>query len=174
MPRPNDPMTLDLTDAQLVARASTEHDGRPRWTVLSVYRLGDLFIAQSEGMSSIPGERTKTRRIASVKLERALKLFEESDLGLAVAETAREWEETRNDPPRKPWKVYNDATALEELYGGPERSWAGKLAADFGVGESSVRMSLKNGTPVKVPLAMVMPFLDLDKLAETREARIGR
>lgn len=172
MPRPNDPMTLDLTNAECIAYASTESDGRPRWSVLSVFVLGDKFVAQSEGMTSIEGERTKTRRIASLHLERALKLFDESDLGVAVSETAREWAESHaGEAPA----VLSDHETLQRLYGEPSgrKGYSGMLAEDFGAKESTVRSAIESGNPIKVPLAAVAPFIDLARFNAAREARRG-
>lgn len=180
MTRPNDPMTICLDGADCIARASSEGDGRQRWTCLSVYMLPDRrYLAQSQGMSLVPGERTKTRRLASTSLERALKLFDDSDLGVAVSETAREWAESRAEGAPGVW---TDREALARLYGENvqgakgrgDKGYAGMIAADFGVGESTVRAAIANDTPIKVPLAAVMPFLDLAKLSAARESRNGR
>src|SRR3546814_16210357 len=93
--RPNDPMSIDLeaTGTACIAFATSEHNGSARWTELSVYRLPDgKFLSQVQGKSSISGERTKTQRLASTSLERVLKLFADSDIGVVAAETARAWE----------------------------------------------------------------------------------
>lgn len=116
------------------------------------------------------GERTKLRRLASTSLERALKLFEDSDFGIIVKETAREWVEQNIPRTAEDW---TDEQALARLYGGQAKSWPVDLASDFGIGESTTRMALKNGTPVKVPLASVMPFLDLAALNAARVTRNG-
>src|SRR3546814_14386502 len=89
-------MSIDLeaTGTACIAFATGEHNGSARWTELSVYRLPDgKFLSQVQGKSSISGERTKTQRLASTSLERVLKLFADSDIGVVAAETAREWAE---------------------------------------------------------------------------------
>lgn len=172
MPRPNDPMTLDLSGADCIAYASSEKDGRERWTVLSVFRLADLYVAQIEAMSTVEGERTKTRRVARVNLEHALTFFDDSDLGRSVCSSAREWADARQ-PSSKTW---TDSEALVALYGPAptgRKGYSGLLADDFGVGESTARAAIQKGTPIKVPLAAVMPFLDLARLEAARGNRRG-
>jgi hypothetical protein len=177
MPRPNDPMTLDLSGADCIAYASSEADGRERWTVLSVFRLADLHVAQIEAMSTVEGERTKTRRVARVNLEHALKFFDDSDLGRSVCATAREWDENRRRRLALVGdKEWTDREALIRLYGEEptgRKGYSGLLAADFGVGESTARAAIANGTAIKVPLARVLPFLDLSRLEAARENRRG-
>lgn len=170
MRRKTDPMDLNLAEAECVSVASSGSDGRPRWTVLSVWRFADLWLAQIEALSRVKGERTKTRRLASVKLERALSFFDDSDLGRSVCAAAREWDDARQ-PSVKTW---TDQEAVIALYGTDptgRKGYSGLLAADFGVSESTVRSAITSGTAIKVPLAAVMPFLDLDRLAAAREQR---
>lgn len=175
MPVANDPMKLDLSAAECIATASTEGDGRDRWTVLSMFVLPagapKRFVAQSEAMSCIPGEVTKTRRLAAGTIARALKLFDETDLGIVVRETALEWEEDQQKI-----VAITDQMALEQLYGRDlkgRKGYAGLVASDFGVGESTVRMAIANGTAIKVPLAAIVPFIDPALLARVREMRNG-
>src|SRR3546814_963830 len=56
----------------------------------TLFRSDGKFLSQVQGKSSISGERTKTQRLASTSLERVLKLFADSDIGVVAAETARE------------------------------------------------------------------------------------
>src|SRR3546814_11929943 len=77
---------LEATGTACIAFATSEHNGSARWTELSVYRLPDgKFLSQVQGKSSISGARTKTQRLASTSLERVLKLFADSDIGVVAA-----------------------------------------------------------------------------------------
>lgn len=170
MRRPNDPMNIDLTDAECIANVTSRHDGRPRWTVLSVYRLADQYIAQVEAKSTVEGERTKTRRVARVSLDHALRFFDDSDLARGVCAMAHDWAE-QNHPANKAW---TDEQALAAIYGAEpsgRKGFSGLVAADFGVSESTVRTAIAGGKPIKVPLAAVMPFLNIGELAAARARR---
>lgn len=177
--RQNDPMSIDLTapGTTCIARASSEGDGRDRWSTLTVWHLPDgRYLAQSEGLSDRQGERTKTRRLASATLGRALKLFDDSDLGIAVTETAQEWAEQHELAQDAALTKITDQMALEHLYGKEptgRKGYSGLVAKDFGVGESTVRMAIANGTPIKVPLTAVIPYLDPRLLARVREMSRG-
>jgi len=98
-----DPMNIDETAGRLAAIASSRDDGRERWTELRVFYMPlarRKWLAQADGVSLVPGERLKRRRLASASLERALKLFDDSDLGIAVKEGAMEYAEENGLPVR--------------------------------------------------------------------------
>jgi hypothetical protein len=52
---------------------------------------GRQWLSEALGCSVVPGERTRTRRLYLSSLERVLKLFEGSDIGVMVTEEARDW-----------------------------------------------------------------------------------
>jgi hypothetical protein len=161
-----DAMQIDETAGYLAALASSRDDGRDRWSELRVYYLPRerrCWLAQSEGHSIVPGETTKRRRIASSSLDRALKLFDDSDLGVCVKESAFEYA-CEHQLPRFPREgaPADDRKALAALFGvkeGEMVSWKAAAAA-LGMGESSLRMAVKNGTDVRVPLRSIFPYLD--------------
>lgn len=183
--RPNDPMSIDLEapGTCLIAFASSKAEGvaasyGQRWTELSVFRLPDgRYLSQVQGLSTHSGERTKTQRLASAHLERVLKLFADTDIGVVAAETAREWAEQHELAEDAGAMKITDQMALEHLYGKEpkgKKGYSGLLAFDFGCSESTVRSAIANGTPIKVPLTGVIPFLDPKLLARVREMRNGR
>lgn len=96
------PEDVDLSGGERIAFASSEGDGRERWTELAVYHFDQPpthrrnWMAVSIGRSVVAGERDKERRLLVGSLERALKLFDEgTELGVIVCEEAREWEYDR-------------------------------------------------------------------------------
>lgn len=97
-----DPHKIDLeaARAERIAFASTGDDGKERHTDLAVYYLhqppssGRRWLSEAIGQSNVPGERPRMRRLNVGSLERALKLFEDSDIGVMVCEQARDWAET--------------------------------------------------------------------------------
>lgn len=213
------PEDVDLSKGERIAFASSEADGRDRWTELAVYYFADPptpkrhWLSQSVGRSVVPGERDKERRLLVGSLERALKLFDEgTDLGVIVCEQAREWWEERNlvdmvvqtyhhpalsptlsgdalrfstsRPPLglkpediargwSPYPIGDDRAALAWLYGVTpgELPSVNSMAADLGLGESTLRMALKNGTGIKVPLAHIGSLIDRDLFQRRREQR---
>lgn len=165
--------SIDTTGAIRIAHATSKGDGRARWSELSVFYFphppadlrGKRWLAETRGCSTVPGEREKVRRMTGGTLDRALKLIDESDLGLIVIEAAKDWAEEAGIPvdrPVEPPVPDNDIEALRWLYGPTvsESSFARMLQRDFGIGESTTRAALKNGTPVKVPLRSVLRFFN--------------
>jgi hypothetical protein len=136
---PND-IDLAAAKAERIAFASTKDDGRDRWTELAVYYLhqppvrGRQWLSEALGCSIVQGERTRMRRLYLSSLDRALKLFEDSDIGVIVTEEARDWAEHN----RSPWK-----DALE------------RGAARFGTGPA--RILTENKDP---PTAIGQAWLD--------------
>lgn len=160
-----DVMKIDLSEAGIAAFASTEDDGRDRWTELSVWYLpghAKCWIAQAEGCTAVEGERTKRRRLASARLERALTLFDDSDIGVIAKAMAREYAEDRQIPvaPRDFWPV-DDRLMLARLLGvQPDDLSINAAGKALGIGESKIRMALKDGRDIHVPLRNLLPFLD--------------
>lgn len=115
--RPSDPMRLDLAGGETVAMVSTRREGAPRWSELEVWFLPDVsgrcFVAESRGCSSIPGEVTKRQRIYVGTLDRALRMFDESDAGENVRLMAEDWLE------RNPGRVAEALKALRRFRGAP-------------------------------------------------------
>ena len=158
-------MNLDLSDAAIAAFVSSEGDGRSRWTELRVLfnpTMGKPWIAEARGCSSHEGERDKVRRLASANLERALSLFDDTDLGVIVKANAREWAEDRGAPQAPPRFTPNDdREALAILMGCTvDELSASAVGQALGIGESSVRMALRDGRDLRIPLRSLFPFVD--------------
>lgn len=87
--------------AELIGSASSEDPDRPRWTELKVWFLhnppqrGRPWLSEVYGMSRVAGETPRIQRLNVGSLERALKLFADSDIGVVASEEARDWEEQR-------------------------------------------------------------------------------
>jgi len=64
-----------------------------------------------------------------------------------------------------------DLEALQWLYGNPDAGYGypAMIERDFGVGESTTRAALKNGTPVKVPLRAVLKWFDREAFRRDRK-----
>ena len=190
MTNPTTPPDLEAQGAELIAYGSTEHGGagpraqaRPRWTELSVWYLhnpgpgGKRWVSQSAGMTRISGEQERITRLPSGTLERALKLIDQNgELGVAVAETAREWAEdnrvTVENGRSGRLEFENDEAALTWLYGQPDqghKGFASMLAKDMGIGESTARMQMANKRAVMVPLRSLLPFVDRAAFRRARE-----
>lgn len=70
-----------------------------------------------------------------------------------------------------------DLAVLEALYGelDPGRTaYPGMVQEDFGIQESTVRMALKRGTRVEVPLRAILPFVDVQAFRAHRARRTKR
>lgn len=159
------PMNIDLSGARLAVVASNEGDGRERWTELRVYHhplLTRAWIAEVVRISTVEGERETRRVMASASLERALRLFDDSDIGIIAKETAREFADEECLPTCPPQMApMDDREALALLFGvEPGDLSVNAAAAAFGIGESSLRMALKEGRDIRVPLAAVLPYID--------------
>jgi hypothetical protein len=163
-------MNLNLTNARRVAAASSEHDGRGRWTELAVYHFADgmlggkVWVSEIKACSAREGERTKTRRLHSASLERALGLFDDSDLGRAVSEAAREYAEDEGIAGRRPGRQVipdTDRDALAWLYGVPDYDVSIREAARaLGANEATMRAAIMANRPIKISLSALLPFVD--------------
>lgn len=110
------PEDIPLDQATRIGFASSEGDGFTRWTELAVYYLNipefgqKQWLAEAKGVSTEEGERTKRRLLQAGTLDRALKLFEDSDLGRIASEQAREWNDERTEAAVKAavWDAINN------------------------------------------------------------------
>lgn len=163
---------IDTTKATRIAFGTTEAPDRMRWSELSVFYLdqatpeGKRWLALSVGRTRLEGERTLQDHLLTYSLEACLNLFDNSSLGRSVKAEARDWDEHNrpgmvevgNPAPREQFAGTDDRAALEWLFGqDPNRT---AVAAKLGLGESTLRMALKNGTPLKVPLLSIIPYVD--------------
>jgi len=189
---------INLDGAERIAFADTKHLGRPRWSELSVYHLpeadpkGRRWVALSVGMSSKANEVPLTDTLCTFSLERALDLFDESPIGRQVKAQARDWAEQHPDekvgegeaftlgtsatitgqgalatqaPPR--FAGSTDEEALAWIF--PADMSLRRQAEAFNMGESTLRMALKNRTEVRVPLVMAARYFDRERfLADLR------
>lgn len=188
------PADVTAQAGELIAFASTEFSGskiaqalgRSRWTELAVWYLhkpkmgGKRWFARVSGYSRVEGEHARHTGLASGTLERALKLMDgQSDIGVATAETAREWAEDNRatvENGRGGAVAFDtDRDALAWLYGeeAAHNGFPTMLAQDTGAGASTVRMQLAAGRPVMVPLRALLPFLDRAAFRRAREAVRG-
>lgn len=92
-----------LDKAWRIASATSKGIGAVRWTEIHVYHVPAefaetmgapmrRFVAEVIGRSTMQGERTRTRRVGTGTLERALNWIDDTDLGAAVKVMATEWE----------------------------------------------------------------------------------
>lgn len=134
---PND---IDLTQAIRIGFASSIAEGRPRWTEIAVWFLTDPqmwrrpWLAEVIGRSSVPGERDKRQVLSAGSLERAIKLFDDSDLARFVVIQAQQW---RDENPHRVRRIPEGETkstvlARQLLQEEAERSGAGET--DWGRG----------------------------------------
>jgi hypothetical protein len=179
-----DQSKIDLSGARCVAYASSEADGRGRWTMLAVYHHpqgafgGKCWVSEIAAHSSREGERTKVRRLASASLERALSPIEDSDLGIAVKAAAREYAEDHGLPLRKPGRQVvpeGEREALAWLFGvEPGELSLNAAAKALGKGESTMRQALAGGREVMVPLRALLPFIDREAFRAAVERETAR
>lgn len=168
------PPHLASQDAECIAWELTD-DSRQRWVELSVWFLhdpkmgGKPWVTRSVGHTRVAGERTRVSELAAGTLERSLKLIDErGDIGVVVAERAREWAGEHpvavQNARSGPVSFDSDREALAWLYGQPEffNGFPALLERDLGAGRSTARMQLADGRPVMVPLRAVLPFVDRD------------
>ena len=97
--------TIDFTGAERIAFATSNNDGtRERWTELSVFRLGRpvsgsrVWLAQIAGLSSVAGESARYRRVCTGTLARALRFFDDTDMGRQIVLEAEEWADAHGVP----------------------------------------------------------------------------
>lgn len=91
----------EAEQGELIGSESSGDDGKQRWTELRVWYLhnpesaqkGRCWVAEARGCSNVPGEHTRIRQLRSGSLERALNLFDETDIdiGVIAREQALEW-----------------------------------------------------------------------------------
>jgi hypothetical protein len=166
--------TPDLTNARRIAFADTSHLGRPRWTELAVHHVpqasdGKCWVAENVGRSSVAGEETRRVFLATFGLERALELFDDSAIGIAVKAQARDYAETQLGAHGHPASreraavpgeaLESDQEALRWLF--PSEMPRSHMARALGIGESTLRKQL-GGTGVRVGLRHLLPFVDRD------------
>lgn len=175
---------IDMSKATRVAYADTTHLGRDRWSELSVYYLpeavdgGKRWVALSVGMSKRPGEKPITDKLVTFGLDQALKLFDDSPIGVKVKAEARDWEQHHfggDDVAGHPiarqaakFDGSSDEEALAYLFG--DKLPRSRQAAALGLNESTLRQQL-GGKGVRVALLSVLPFIDREAfLASITEA----
>lgn len=187
------PEDVDLSRGDLVAFASSEDNGRDRWTECAIYHFADSayvgrrhWLSVLRGCSRLPGETTRERRLWVGSLERAAKLFDPvSTMAISVIEQARDWEESgasvaavAPEPDTAPAvpdampAFASDWAALAHLYDTVPADlppWT-EMADDLGVGASSIRMAIKRGTGVKVALRSVAPLISRGALAKGKRS----
>lgn len=175
---------------------------KQRWIELAVYYHptpplgGQRFIAETVGRSEVEGETDRRTTLGSASLDRALQHFENSAPARSVIDQAHVWLEKNpidveydilkgarsfNPAPAASFDGTTDREALVWLYGPeaftpdgtPARGMIARIAADFGMGESSVRMTLKAGTGLRVPLAVVARAIKPELLPSLKEAARG-
>lgn len=166
-----------------IAFRSTQSEGqfpKPRWTEMSLdydpaAADGNAFIANITGKSSVPTETDRVNEVSYHTLDLALVHFDDSAPARSIIRQAQVWAERKvhAHEARKtalaPAMIIptDDATALTMLYGAEaveQRGFVARVARDFGLGESSVRMALKNGTGIRVPLVAIANLIDRAKL----------
>lgn len=155
------PFSIKTDDAAVAAFVSSEPAGGDRWTELTVFHWGDgrkrPWMAEARGRSIREGERDRVSRLPAGTLERALKIFDDTDMGIAVKEMAREFSEglpVRGIPT-------DEREALAWLFGIPVdqlKLYAAGKALD--TGESTMRQALTAGREVRVPLRVLLPFIN--------------
>lgn len=176
-----DPMQIDLSRALRIGFSSSIADGRSRWTEIAIWYLTDAkhwrrpWVSEVIGRSTVEGERDKRSVVAVGSLERAVKLFDDSDLARVAILQAEQWREENADRlrrrPTEDALPTTDAEMLAWLYPGSVlKNWPVLIERDFGTGESTTRAALKNGTDVKVPLRAVLRWFDREAFQRDREA----
>lgn len=164
---------IDMSRFRRIAFATTERPGAERWSELAVHYLdkteGDekRWLAISCGLSTRKGERTITDKQLCYSLENALDLFDDSPVGRQVKAEARDWAAhhcpngVQDAPAGAGFTGETDQDALAWLFGGDYSMRA--AAAAFDMGESTLRMALRNRTQVRVPLVTAMRYFDRER-----------
>jgi len=171
------------TPPERIAFRSTRGDGafaKRRWTEMSVHYNpaaadGNTFVANITGKSDHDGETDRVQEIACPTLWLALQHFDDSGPARSVIRQANVWAERKEHehngakPTLAPAMIIptDDKAALAMLYGAEaleQRGFVARVARDFGLGESSVRMALKHGTGIRVPLVAIAGLIDRAKL----------
>jgi hypothetical protein len=181
-----------MTDTrERIAFRSTRGEGRfakRRWTEMAIHydpaaADGNRFIANITGKSDYEGETDRVNETAYHTLALALHHFDDSAPAQSIADQASVWAERMVEQHERAKAAApamtiptDDMGALAMLYGQEateRRGFQAQVARDFGIGESSVRMALKNGTGLKVPLLAIAALIDRAKLAGMQEASRG-
>lgn len=166
--------------AELVASFSSKADGRDRWTELELFfdpgvDGKKVWRAVSKGCSSRRGEVTKNRELAAGTVDRAMKLFDpDTDAGRIMQAQVDDWMDANSDRAGRvlmkgvepPVLCMDDQAALRQLFG--TDTTLKSQAEALGLGESTLRMQLKDGKDVRVALRAILPFVDI---AAFRRAR---
>lgn len=170
--------TINMDTAKRIAFADTSHLGRPRWSELAVYFLpempeGKAWLAVSTGMSSRAGEVPLVDKLHTYSLDRALELFDDSQVGSIVKAQARDWAEAQVSETMRFASEGNPQTSANAFTGTTDSEAIGWLFGDgvsmrrvaeaLGLGESTLRMGLNKGHAVKVPLLSVISYLDRER-----------
>jgi len=158
------PFSISTDDAQRVAFVSSEPAGGDRWTELAVYYWSDgrprPWMTEARGRTTRDGERDRVSRLPAGSLERSLKIIDDTDMGVAVKEMAREFAAGLDGVQRIP---DGEREALAWLFGVPVDALSVNAAGEaLGVGESTMRAALAGGRPVKVSLRALLPFINRD------------
>lgn len=162
--------TFDTTRANRVAFFSSKGDGRDRWTELELWFDADRpgqkkWLAVSRGCSDRAGEVDKLRELEAGTMSRALTMFDpNTTAGRAMHAEALDWLDANRAlverPPAYQPLVMDDQAALARLFGDGATL---KAQADaLGLGESTLRMQLKEGKDVRVALRALLPFVDIE------------
>lgn len=129
-------------------------------------------MAEARGLSNREGERDRVSRLPAGTLERALKIIDDTDMGVAVKEMAREWMERFTPPVRGADIPTDEREALAWLFMVAPDALSINAAGDaLGVGESTMRAALSTGRPVKVALRSLLPFINRDAFLASLEAQ---
>ena len=171
-----------------IAFRSTRGEGRfakRRWTEMSIHfdpGAQNAFVANIVGKSDYDGETDRPHETAYHTLALALQHFGDSAPAQSIADQAQVWAERYADRPKAqpaaaPAMIIptDDMEALTMLYGSEaieQRGFMARVARDFGLGESSVRMALKHGTGIRVPLTAIATLIDRARLG-AKEADRG-
>ncbi len=180
---PND---IDTSRAERIGFFSTYEEGKTHWTELAVWFLTQdrwrrrPFLSELVGKSTIPGQVDKVQRISGGSFEKVVRLFDDTAPARAAIEEARNWlrDHGRDEVtglPRSFALPKTDVDALAWLYGDADpKTWPRLVEQDFGIGESTVRAALKNGTPVKLPLLSILRYFDRERFGRDRADRAAR
>lgn len=189
---------IDMTGALSVASIATGTGRAQRWTELEIFYLPGRYagarglprpwVLETRGMSKVPGEETRTRRVAVGSLERLLRIVGQDHYnGRVLADFANDWarehraildaDRAQHGAAPLPMPA-TDTDALEWLYGQPDSAegraqptYASMFADDFGVARRTVETALQKGTDIRVPLRAILPFIDRAAFRASREGK---
>jgi len=179
------PNEIDTSRAERIGFYSTAGEGKQNWTELAVYFLTEdrwrrrPFLSELVGKSSVPGQVDKVQRVSGGSFDKVIRLFADTPPARVAIEQGRAWlrENGRDEVtglPRSFGLPKTDADALAWLYGDADpKTWPRLVEQDFGIGESTTRAALKNGTPVKLPLIALLRWFDREAFQRDRASREG-